>query len=164
MKVDPQHRLLDRVFEVSLLLKAASGVLQLIGGGALLFVTPEQIRSWTFLIGTFLFADPSPEVSPLRDWFVHLADRLDVHATVFAAVYLLVHGLVKVVLVVALWREKHWAYPWMLVALAGFIAYQCYEMVVDFSWLMLALTVFDLFVVALTAREWQLHRRRARTP
>ncbi|MGO1770143.1 MAG: DUF2127 domain-containing protein [Microbacterium sp.] len=147
---------------MSIVLKGVFGSLQIVGGIFLFFVTPAQIRSWTVWIGSVLFADPTPQVSPLRDWFLHLADHLNVHATVFAAVYLLIHGAIKVSLVWALWREAPWAYPWMLVALAGFIAYQCYEMVVDFSWLMLALTVFDLFVVVLTIREWQLHRRRSR--
>lgn len=163
MRIDPRHRLLDRLFVVSVALKGLSGALQLIGGAFLLFVTPREIHSWTTWLGGVLFADPTPEISPLRTWFVHLADHLDVHATVFAAVYLLLHGAIKVFLAGALWREALWAYPWMLVALVGFISYQCYEMIVDFSWLMLALTVFDVFVIALTIREWQLHRRRNRT-
>lgn len=158
MKVSPQHRVLDRVFEVSIILKGINGVLELVGGIALLFIDPVWVRTWWTGLAAHLVV--GHEHSPLWQWFVHLADALDTKATVFAAVYLLLHGIIKVVLVWALLREKLWAYPWMIVALGLFIAYQCYELAVHFSWWMLALTVFDLFIVALTLREWQLHRRR----
>lgn len=37
-----RHTLLDRTFEVSLILKGLDGVLELIGGVLLLVVTPQQ--------------------------------------------------------------------------------------------------------------------------
>ncbi|WP_345475917.1 DUF2127 domain-containing protein [Microbacterium pseudoresistens] len=158
MTVDPQHRLLDRVFEVSIILKGINGVLELIGGVALLFVDPVQVRAW--LSGITANMVGAHHHSPIWQWFQHLADALDTKATVFAAVYLLLHGVIKIVLVWALLREKMWAYPWMIAALVAFIAYQCYELLVHFSWWMLALTIFDIFIVGLTLREWQLHKAR----
>jgi uncharacterized membrane protein len=44
----------------------------------------------------------------------------------FASLYLLSHGAVKLVLVVALLRNKLWAYPLMIVTLAVFVCYQIY--------------------------------------
>ena len=43
----------------------------------------------------------------------------------FGAVYLLTHGLVKVVLVVALLLNKLWAYPWMIGVLCCSSATSC---------------------------------------
>jgi uncharacterized membrane protein len=43
------------------------------------------------------------------------------------AFYLLSHGLVKVLLVAGLLREKLWAYPASLIVLSAFIAYQTYR-------------------------------------
>lgn len=158
MAATSDHKLLDRVFDVSIILKGINGVLEVLGGAALFFVSVDQIRhllSW--ISAHALVAHPH---SAMAQWIEHLADRLGTDATVFAAWYLILHGIIKVVLVWALLRQKLWAYPWMLVALGLFIAYQCYELVVHFSWAMLALTVFDVFIVILTSREWQLHRRR----
>ena len=45
----------------------------------------------------------------------------------FGAVYLLLHGAVKVVLVTALLLNKLWAYPCMIVVLLIFIGYQMYR-------------------------------------
>ena len=42
-------------------------------------------------------------------------------AVTFAAVYLLVHGIVKIVLVAALLRNQLWAYPWMIGFLLLFV-------------------------------------------
>lgn len=153
------HRLLDRVFDVSIILKGINGVLELLGGVALFFVTVDQIRH--LLSWVSAHAIVFRPHSAMAQWIEHLADRLDVDATVFAAWYLILHGVIKVVLVWALLREKLWAYPWMLITLGLFIVYQCYELMVHFSWGMLALTVFDVFIVVLTVREWQLHRQRA---
>jgi len=67
---------------------------------------------------------------------------------------------VKVVLVVALLRDKLWAYPWMIGVLAVFIAYQLYRIALEPTAGLIALTAFDLLIVLLTWREMRQHRRR----
>ncbi|GAB6857732.1 DUF2127 domain-containing protein [Microbacterium xylanilyticum] len=158
MSAAAPHRTLDRVFAVSLVLKGVDGVAELIGGLALLFISPSRLRDWLGDVVSFVLV--GHEHSPVFHWAMHLGDSWGTGTTLFAAAYLLLHGIVKVVLVWALLREQLWAYPWMLAALAVFIALQCYELIVHFSGWMLALTLFDVFIVILTAREWQLHRRR----
>ncbi|MGO3234265.1 MAG: DUF2127 domain-containing protein [Microbacterium sp.] len=151
------HKLLDRVFDASIILKGINGALELFGGVALFFVSADQIRHLLNWVSAHaLVAHPH---SAMAQWIEHLADRMGADATAFAAWYLILHGVIKIVLVWALLRQKLWAYPWMLVALGLFIAYQCYELVVHFGWWMLALTIFDIFIVILTMREWQLHRQ-----
>lgn len=152
------HRLLDRVFAVSIVLKGLDGAVELIGGIALLFISPARLRHWLGDVVEFVLV--GHERSPVFHWAIHLGDSWGTRTTLFAAAYLLLHGIIKVVLVWALLRQQLWAYPWMLAALAVFIALQCYELVVHFTWGMLALTLFDVFIVFLTAREWQLHRQR----
>lgn len=71
---------------------------------------------------------------------------------------MLIHGLVKVVLVWAVLKNRLWAYPWLIGFLIAFILYQAYELIVNFSWVLLALTVFDVVIILLTWREYQLHR------
>ncbi|WP_431220054.1 DUF2127 domain-containing protein [Leifsonia xyli] len=153
-----RHTALDRAFFISLILKALDGVVELIGGIALLLVTPEQINAVVrSLTRHELTEDPH---DPVANWLVHYTGTLGVGATIFGAVYLLVHGVVKVFLVVAVLRNKLWAYPWLIGFLVAFIGYQAYELVVNFSWGLLLLTAFDIFIVVLTVREYRLHRAR----
>ena len=154
----PGNGLLDRTFRVSLILKGLDGVLELIGGILLLLVTPKQIGDLArFLTQHELAQDPNDVVA---NSVLHMTSGLSVSASLFGAVYLLLHGLVKIVLVWAVLKNKLWAYPWMIAFLLAFIGYQTYRIFVAFSWGMVLLTAFDIFIVWITAREYRLQRVR----
>ena len=78
----------------------------------------------------------------------------------FAAIYLLSHGIVKIVLVAALLRNQVWAYPWMIAVLVLFIGYQLYRIVLSPTAGLVVLMVFDAAVALLTWREWRKLRPR----
>ncbi len=149
---------LDKVFKISVALKGLDGVLELVGGILLLLVSPAQMASMVhFLTQHELSEDPHDLVATT---LVHWAGTMTVSATLFGAVYLLLHGLVKVVLVWAVLRDKLWAYPWMIAFLLVFITYQVYRLLVAFTWGMVLLTAFDIFIVWLTWHEYRAHRAR----
>lgn len=149
---------LDKIFKISVTLKGLDGVLELVGGILLLLVSPAQMASVVhFLTQHELSEDPHDLVATT---LVHWAGAMTGSATLFGAVYLLLHGLVKVVLVWAVLRDKLWAYPWMIAFLLVFIAYQGYQLLVAFTWGMVLLTVFDIFIVWLTWHEYRVHRAR----
>lgn len=89
---------------------------------------------------------------------LRLAHGLTGSAVLFAAGYLLLHGMVKVVLVAALLRNKVWAYPWMIAFLIVFIGYQLYRIALHPALGLTALTVFDAFIAWLTWREYRKQR------
>ncbi len=142
-----------------MLLKAADGVLEVAGGIILVFISPQAIsRLVHALTAHELSEDPHDFVAT---HLVHSVSRLDRDATLFAAVYLLSHGVAKVVLVALVLLDRLWAYPWMIVLLVAFMVYQLYRIaVVRFSVGLLALTIFDGFLVWLTWREYQAKRTR----
>jgi uncharacterized membrane protein len=113
MRTNPSGTtLLDRTFRVSLVLKGLDGVLELVGGILLLLVTPRQIGDLArFLTQHELAQDPHDFVA---NSLLHLTSNLSVSASLFGAIYLLLHGLVKIVLVWAVLKNKLWAYPWMI--------------------------------------------------
>ena len=148
--------LLDRTFRISLFLKGLDGVLELIGGLLLLVVTPAQIGDVARLLTQHELAqDPRDLVA---NSLLHMTSNLSGSASLFGAVYLLLHGVVKIVLVWAVLKEKLWAYPWMIAFLLVFIVYQVYRISVSFSWGMILLTAFDIFIVWITWREYRLRR------
>lgn len=156
--------LLDRTFEISIILKGADGVLELIGGALLLAVSPGTINR---VVGALTQHELSEEPHDLiATRLLRFSHGLTSSAVIFAAAYLLVHGLVKVVLVTALLRNKLWAYPWLIVFLILFTGYQLYRIALHPSAGLIALTVFDAFMIWLTWREYrrQADRRRPGRP
>jgi uncharacterized membrane protein len=149
---------LDRVFEVGIIGKGLNGAAELVGGLLLLLLGPDRIhRMLVALTQGELSEDPRDIIAT---HLLHTANGLTGSAVLFGAIYLLAHGVVKVVLVVALLLNKIWAYPWMIVVLLLFIAYQLYRIALDPTAGLIALTVFDLLIVALTWREYGQQRRR----
>ena len=145
--------LLDQTFEVGILLKGLDGVLEVIGGLLLLVVSPATIdRVVTSLTQHELSEDPHDFVAT---HLLKTAHGLTGSAVLFGAVYLLAHGLVKVVLVAALLKNQLWAYPWMIVFLGIFIVYQVYRLSLEPSVGLAALTIFDAVIAWLTYREYR---------
>jgi uncharacterized membrane protein len=73
----------------------------------------------------------------------------------FAGVYLLVHGLIKLVTLALLWKKLYWAYPLSVLVFSGFIGYQ----LADFSKTghvgMILVSLFDVFMIVLTLLEYR---------
>jgi uncharacterized membrane protein len=152
-------RSLDRTFKITVGLKGLDGALETIGGLLLLFVQPATIQRWA---RTFTEHELSRDP---HDFFarhlLHSTGQLTHGKALYASIYLLIHGLSKVVLVVAVLREQLWAYPAIIALLLAFIVYQLYEIfVVHFTVGLTLLTLFDAFVVWLTWREYQSRHSR----
>jgi uncharacterized membrane protein len=151
---------LDRTFKIGLALKAADGVIEIVAGMLLLVISPSSIeRIARAVTAHALGEDPRDR---LATYILHTTQHLSSGTTLFGAIYLLSHGVSKVVLVALVLRNKLWAYPWLIALLGAFIVYQLYVLVfVKFSWGLTGLTVFDLFLVWLTWREYQAKRGQA---
>jgi uncharacterized membrane protein len=145
--------LLDQTFEVGIILKGLDGVLEVIGGLLLLVVSPTTIdRVVTNLTQHELSEDPHDLVAT---HLLRTAHGLTGSAVLFGAVYLLAHGVVKVVLVAALLKNQLWAYPWTIAFLGAFIVYQLYRLRLRPSVGLMALTILDAVIVWLTYREYR---------
>ncbi len=148
--------LLDRSFRVSITLKGLHALLETIGGIALLIINPQRLNR--FLL-TVLHQELSKDP---RDFIAtHLVRAYQSFVSGgkhFASVYLVSHGVVKLVLVVALFWNKLWAYPLMIIVLAAFVCYQLYRFALTHSLVMVLLTLFDLLVIVLTWLEYGKQR------
>ena len=148
--------LLDRTFEIGIILKGLDGILELLGGALLVVVSPVTINQVVSgLTRHELSEDPGDLIAT---HLLHVSHGLTGSAVLFAAAYLLLHGIVRVVLVVALLRNRLWAYPWMIVFLVVFIGYQLYRLALRPGLGLTALTLFGAFIAWLTWREWREQR------
>ena len=144
----------DLTCKIGLVLKGLDGVLEIAGGIVLLFLSPQAIQHIArTLTAHELSQDPHDLIAR---YILHTTAHLTTSTTLFGAIYLLSHGVAKIVVVALVLRDKLWAYPWLIALLLAFIVYQVYRITaVHFSVALTALTVFDAFLVWLTWREYQ---------
>ncbi|MEO5613115.1 MAG: DUF2127 domain-containing protein [Sphingomicrobium sp.] len=151
-----QEKRIHQLFEVSILLKGAHAVIECFGGLALALTSTAAIRAWVDrLTQDELLHDRGDYIaSHMLTW----AQSFSVQTQHFYAFYLLSHGVVKLALVAGLLMNKLWAYPASLAVMTLFIAYQLYRFTFTHSPGLIALTLFDLVVIALIWHEYRLIR------
>ncbi|HET6924722.1 MAG TPA: DUF2127 domain-containing protein [Candidatus Saccharimonadales bacterium] len=146
---------LDRAFEISLLLKGLDGLLETLSGIAFLFIKPAWVVDLAHAIVGY---HPTGFIG---EHILTSAQHFGHGTAIFASLYLLSHGLVKLVLVVEILREHLWAYIGLIVVTGGFIIYQLYHIFFKHpSISFIALTIFDVIVVYLTVREYGHQKER----
>ena len=136
------HRRWDKTFKIGLILRGLDGILENAGGILLVFLSPHAIKHLARTLAAHeLSQDPHDLIAR---YILHTTSHLTASTTLFGAVYLLSHGIAKIVLVTLVLRDKLWAYPWLIALLLAFIGYQLYRITaVHFSVGLTALTVFD---------------------
>ena len=146
------------LFRVGVILKGLDGVLEIAGGIALWLVSPGLILRWVGLLTQDEVARNRHDVIAhhLRLALGHL-----VTGKHFLALYLLAHGVVKIFVVVALLKNRFWAYPVAIAVFSGFIAYQLYRFTLGGSAGLIVLSAFDLVVIWLI---WMEYRARKLSP
>jgi uncharacterized membrane protein len=151
-----QHRI-HQIFFGSVLLKGAHAVVECVGGIVLALVSTSRIVD---IVNTLtqeeLIEDQNDFVAThLLVW----AQNFSIGTKNFYAFYLLSHGVVKLLLVIGLLRNKLWSYPASLVVLGLFIVYQVYRFSYTHGIGLIVLTVFDVLVMGLIWHEYRLVRR-----
>lgn len=145
--------LYHRAFDVGIVLKGLDGLFELVAGGILLLTTqPTLLGIGHWLTRQELIEDPDDF---LANHLLLLTQKLSIGSWHFAGAYLVGHGLVKLGLVLGLWRGARWAYPTAMAVLTAFIAYQCYRWLHHASLFLALLTVMDVVIVLLIGIEWR---------
>jgi uncharacterized membrane protein len=153
--------LLDRGFRVSISLKGLHALLETIVGIALRRIDPQTMNRFvSAVLHQELSEDPQDFVAT---HLVRASQYFAGSGKYFASLYLLSHGAVKLVLVIAVLRNTLWAYPLMIVTLTVFVCYQICRFALSHSVLMILLTLFDVVVILLTWLEYGKQRSRRQT-
>jgi uncharacterized membrane protein len=88
--------------------------------------------------------------------------RSAIEVRVPASVFLIVHGIVKLVLVSGLATNRLWSYPAAILVFAGFTIYQLYQLSQQCSFVLEAVTILDVIVIVLVIAEYR-HMRIVKT-
>ncbi len=149
------------IFRTGITIKGIDGVLELIGGVLLWLVKPETLSGAVrFLFQHELSRDPNDF---LATHVLHATQKLEGENKMFAVLFLVSHGLIKIIIVTALWMDQLWAYPLGLVVFSAFGVYQTYRWAHTNSFFLALLTIFDVLIVYLTWVEYRAQRK-AREP
>lgn len=151
-----RERILDLVFLLGVLFKGLDGLVEVVAGAVLLFTTPAKLLHAAHAVTSAELAEDPHDL--IANLIVHGAAHLQHGSIVFAAIYLLVHGVVKLAIVAALLVGSRRVYPWAMAALGAFLIFQLYELVTAPTVGIAILTVFDAVIIWLTWREWRRDR------
>jgi len=144
---------LHRLFKISIFLKGLDSLLQIIGGIFLILVKPESINNIIQLIFHYeLIEDPQDLIV---NFFINLFSNLPAGTQLFGAIYLLSHGIIKLALIIGLWKKKLWTYIAAEIVFTLFIIYQVYRFAFTHSVFLILLTLLDAVVIILTWWEYK---------
>lgn len=146
-----------RIFEVGLLIKGLNALIEVLSGFFIWFVNKAFIVTlFLNLTQSELSDDPKDY---LANFIVNTASAFSTSSQYFFAGYLIVHGLIKIFLIVGLFRKKLWAYPLSICIFTVFIIYQFYEYYLNGSAWLLFLNFFDILIVMIAIYEYVVRRR-----
>jgi uncharacterized membrane protein len=148
----------DRLFKIAVVLKGIDGGVQLIGGLLLIVIPPAAITGLANAIITRdLLGDPSGTLAQ------HLQTAAGNFAgggtRLFAIIYLLAHGVIKLALVWALLKRILWAFPVGVVVLGAFVVYEVWRAVHTHSITLPIFAALDVLIIVLVIREFIKLRR-----
>lgn len=143
-------------FRVSVFLKGAFSAVESLGGVLAFFVPLSYFTDFVARYAQGELAEDPGDY--LATHLLHFAHQFSITSSVFIGIYLLSRGLIKLGLVIALLKNKLWAYPSSLALLTLFVLYQIYQITVSYSTFITLLTLFDLVVMWSIWKEYEVLR------
>jgi uncharacterized membrane protein len=153
---------IHRVFDISLIIKGLFALIETVGGLVVLWINQQFILNLVLTITADELSDDPNDF--WANFLIHSTQQFSITSQHFLAFYLVSHGIIKGLLILALFKEKIWSYPLAMVVFSLFGGYQIFEFIRTGSLWLLALTVLDIFVIALTWHEYRYMKRTGLKP
>lgn len=152
-KINEDNSIFHKGFQIGLFIKTIDGILEIIGGILLIFLNPHKLNNLVaWLTHHELSEDPRDVIA---NFMIKLSSKFTISAQYFGVFYLSSHGIVRLILIILLWKRKPWAYPLTIVSLILFIIYQIYRYILQPSSGLIILTIFDIVMIILTFIEYR---------
>jgi uncharacterized membrane protein len=145
--------LMHLAYLATLTVKGIDGAIEIMAGLVILLTGPQRIYRWVVRVTAPELYDGShvAAVHAIRRGAEHLATT----GAHFVEFYLIVHGLLKLALVIVLLRGGgRWIFPVGTAILMGFIAYMSWRLSEQWSDWLLGFALFDALTLALVLNEW----------
>ena len=147
-----EGKLIDKIFEIGILVKALFGFFEVLGG--IVFAVSGKL-----IINNIIIALTQQEIAEdpndiITNYLIRAVNDFSTGSYLFAVIYLIFHGIVNLCLAIALLKNKIWVYPWAMAGFGLFIIYQVYRYLHTYSFLLLLLTLFDIAIVIIIWLEY----------
>lgn len=152
-----EEKQIYQLFKWSILIKGAISVAEVIVGTLVMFIPVSVIMWMANYVVENIFAGNREGF--LAAEIISNAEALAGMGTVLIGVYLIGRGGIKLGLIIGLLKNKLWAYPWSLVVIGVLVLFQVFELVKTLHLGIIFVTLFDLVVMYLIWREWNIVKR-----
>ena len=141
------------LFDFALVLKIINGAFETLAALLVLLVPPSLVLKLVEIVTSGELAqDPD---DPIATAIISAAHTFTIHTHYLLALYLALHGIIKILLVVGIFAKKKIAYPLFMLALAVFGAYEAYRGFLLHQIILQALAILDLSLLLLTSYEYR---------
>ena len=138
---------------IGLGIKAINALIEFIGGFLMLTLSHERLNRLIHLIALpELREDPRDVV---MNYFIVIGQNLSISSQHSVAIYLLLHGAIKLAVIGLLWKKIMWSYPLAMLVFGLFVAYETYSYVNTQSVLLLLTIIIDLAIIIMIVLEYR---------
>jgi len=145
--------IIDIGFYGGLAIKAVNAIIEFVGGFVMIVLNHEWLNRLIKLIAIpELIEDPNDTV---MNYLTELGQNLSISSQHSVAIYMLLHGTTKLVVIWLLWKKKLWAYIPAVAVFGLFIAYELYSYTHNQSVLVLLMAIIDVAIIGLIILEYK---------
>jgi uncharacterized membrane protein len=151
-----EKKKIHSIFEISIILKGVHSIVEICGGILTLLISKTYLTNMVLAITQEeISEDPKDSIA---HYLITASNNFSVGSQHFIALYLLLHGITKLVLVIGLQQKKMWAYPLSISVFGLFILYQLNRFYYNHSLWLVLLTLFDIALIWLTLQEYRFKK------
>jgi uncharacterized membrane protein len=144
--------LLHYAYLAAILIKGLDGALEALAGTIIALTGPDRVYEWVIQFTAPELTGHHPALHAIRSGATRLAET----SHQFVIFYLLVHGILKLGVVVALLRGGgRMVFPVASLILGAFVIYMGGMLARHWSGWVLSFLLFDLLTLALVLNEWR---------
>jgi len=146
----------NTIYDVGIIIKGLDGLAELVAGISLL-ISPGLVHTvLSGVAGNAMNGHHGHTFRLVGEYVGRLDTQLAASGLVFLIIFLISHGVVKVVLVGCLLKKIIRAYPYALVVLGAFLVYQVYVFIREPSIGMALFSILDAAIIGLVWREYKM--------
>ncbi|PTQ80652.1 putative membrane protein [Trichococcus patagoniensis] len=138
-------------FYIGLGIKAINALVEFVGGCLMLTLSHERLNRVIHMIALpELREDPKDIV---MNYFIGIGQNLSISSQHSVAIYLLLHGAIKLAVIGLLWKKIMWSYPLAMLVFGLFVAYETYIYMNSQSDLLLLTIIIDAAIIIMIFLE-----------
>jgi len=146
------------LFKISLFIKGVNAIGDLMAAIVIWFTSKAVLI--IFILDLFQNELSDNPKDYIANFIVNSAATFAVSSQYVLSIYLFIHGVIKMFLLICLFKKKLWAYPTSIIVFSLLIGYESYIFYFNHSLWTLSFTLFDILLVLLTGHEYGVLRKK----